>query len=100
MARRVTLVVAFACLSQNFGKVAGTYEWYFVCLECSLIVSTPGGGNTQTLIATIEFIQNVAIRVNGEATPLLLYAGTLFCPHTLLRLHTLTSEPPSETLTY
>ena len=28
--RRVTLMVAFAFLTQNFGKVMGTYQWYFV----------------------------------------------------------------------
>ena len=32
VARRVTLVVSFAFMLQNFGKVAGTYKWYFVIL--------------------------------------------------------------------
>ena len=30
--RRITFVLAFAFLSQNFGKVAMTYEWYYVSL--------------------------------------------------------------------
>ena len=28
----VTFVVVFAFLPETFGKVAGTYEWYFVIL--------------------------------------------------------------------
>ena len=31
-----TLVVAFAFLPKNFGKVAGTYELYLSVSECSL----------------------------------------------------------------
>ena len=30
--RRVTLVIAFGFLVQNFGKAAGTYKLYFVSL--------------------------------------------------------------------
>ena len=32
VAHRVTLVVAFAFLPHNFGKVVGAYDWYFVIL--------------------------------------------------------------------
>ena len=58
MARRVTLVVAFAILPQNFGKVAEIYEWYIVIL--SMQVDTGDTlevvGTLKPVIAVIEFI--------------------------------------------
>ena len=49
VAHRVTLVVAFPFLLQNFGKAAGTYELYFLNLWVQ--VEEIGGGDTQTPIA-------------------------------------------------
>ena len=55
---RTSLLVVFAFLPQNFGKVVGTYEWYFVTLWVQFWVdSTPiGGGDTWTLTAIIKFV--------------------------------------------
>ena len=52
--QRVALVGVFAFLSHNFGKVAGTYEWYFVSLW--LVSTLIGDRDTQTLTAVIEFV--------------------------------------------
>ena len=52
VAHGVTSVVAFHFLPQNFGKVVGTYDWYFVISmnEGGVVGTLRGGGDTKTLL--------------------------------------------------
>ena len=91
VARRVTLVVVFAFLSQHFGKVVGAYEWYYVSLWVQfqqLEHSQIGGWFTQTLIAIIKFVWTFLLSQ---------VVGTLkHLP--CARLHS--DEPPGESFHY
>ena len=57
MARKVTLVIAFGFLPQNFGMVVGACIVFCHSVSAVSVVRTPTvGGGTQTLIAIIEFV--------------------------------------------
>ena len=51
VARRLTLVVAFAFLLQKFGKVAGICDWFSAFNEYSL-----SSGDTQAFTTVIKFV--------------------------------------------